>query len=228
MPLLHASLADNISIARTTIDSGITDRPSSDAIYCHRFPGEIAWSLLVSAMKRLNAGVFWPIGLVMLMIDFSVQQIKSSRKKPGKPRVDIVVFFFGRLLLVLTMKVKRLNIGVLWPIGLVMLMIDPSVQQQRAGKESGKGRVNMYVVCDPKNLCEFSPCHNGGSCDPISNSDRTPGFRCRCASGFGGEICSDSKYRSLQCRMAAEFVKPRKRLKLAVAPGNNASLHNRG
>ena len=105
--------------------------------------------------------------------------------------------FFGKLLLALTMRVKRLNVGVLWTIGLVMLMIDPSVQQQRAGKESGKGRVNMYIVCDPKNLCEFSPCHNGGSCEPISKPDRTPGFRCRCGSGFGGEICLDSKYRSL-------------------------------
>ena len=104
-------------------------------------------------------------------------------------------FFLERSLLVSAM--KRLNVGVLWPIGLVLLMIDSSVQQQRAGKESGKGRFNIYVVCDPKNLCEFSPCHNGGSCEPISNSDRTPGFRCRCGSGFRGEICLDSKYRSL-------------------------------
>ena len=119
------------------------------------------------------------------------------------------------------MRVKRLNVGVLWPIGLVMLMIDPSVQQERSGKESGKGRVNMYVVCDPKNLCEFSPCHNGGSCEPISNSDRTPGFRCRCGSGFGGEICLDSKYRSLFRTLAANLVKRGKLLTSTTAPGTD-------
>ena len=105
------------------------------------------------------------------------------------------------------MRVKDLNVGVLWPIGLVMLMIDSSVQQQRSRKQSRKGRVNMYVECNPKNLCEFSPCHNGGSCEPISNSDRTPGFRCRCGSGFDGEICLDSKYRSFFRTLAANSIK---------------------
>ena len=120
-------------------------------------------------------------------------------------------FFLEISLLVLTMKMKRLDVGVLWPIGLVMLMI---------GKGAGNRRVNMYVVCDPKNLCElFSPCRNGGSCEPRSNSDRTPGFHCRCAEGFYGQICSHCKYRSPFRTLGASLVTHIENASAQVVPG---------
>ena len=55
---------------------------------------------------------------------------------------------------------------------------------------------NMYVVCDPQSLCDFSPCRNGGTCQPRTESDGTKSFVCFCTHGFGGKTCSNSKYTS--------------------------------
>ena len=93
---------------------------------------------------------------------------------------------------------KRLLLVVPCIACLVMVAIDFTGKRGN-GPDEGKAEStkpiihNMYVVCDPQNLCDFSPCRNGGTCHP-TESDGTKSFRCSCAYGFSGETCVDSKY----------------------------------
>ena len=81
---------------------------------------------------------------------------------------------------------------------LVMFAVDFTGKQEspEEGKvESTKPIIhNMHVVCDPQNLCDFSPCRHGGTCYPRTESDGTKSFICVCAPGFGGKTCAGSKY----------------------------------
>ena len=64
------------------------------------------------------------------------------------------------------------------------------------GKAESKKPIihNIYVVIDPQNLCDLSPCRNGGTCHPRTESDGTKSFVCYCPHGFGGRTCANSKY----------------------------------
>ena len=93
---------------------------------------------------------------------------------------------------------KRLLLIVPCIACLLMFAIGFTDKQQESldeGKaESTKPIIhNMYVVCDPQDLCDFSPCRNGGTCHP-TESDGTKSFVCHCTHGFGGKNCADSKY----------------------------------
>ena len=84
-----------------------------------------------------------------------------------------------------------MNFSVSLLVPLVLLMIDFSIEQEIFSRESDKGNaITMYVVCDPQNLCDLSPCRNGGTCYSISE---LPKFVCVCAYGFGGKTCADGK-----------------------------------
>ena len=76
--------------------------------------------------------------------------------------------------------------------------VDLTRKREKAveGKAESKKPIihNIYVVCDPQNLCDLSPCRYGGTCHPRTESDGTKSFVCYCPHGFGGRTCANSKY----------------------------------
>ena len=55
----------------------------------------------------------------------------------------------------------------------------------------------MTAVCyDPKDVCYFHPCQNGGTCSPPKANDGDKPYTCHCFLGFGGVSCEKRQGKS--------------------------------
>ena len=70
---------------------------------------------------------------------------------------------------------------------------------EKPPKDNSKGVIRgITAVCyDPKDVCYFHPCQNGGSCSPPkANGDDKP-YTCHCFLGFGGVSCEKRQGKSV-------------------------------
>ena len=92
------------------------------------------------------------------------------------------------------------------------------VQCTLGGKPDGNSKSKevirgMTAVCyDPKDVCYFHPCQNGGTCSPPKANDDDKPYTCHCFLGFGGVNCEKRQGKS------ASWV-------LALAENRNPQFH---
>ena len=68
---------------------------------------------------------------------------------------------------------------------LVAQRIDADVQKQKTKAALLR---EMYAVCiDPKDVCKFEPCQNGGTCS--LTDDKNQPYQCDCVFVYGGVNC---------------------------------------